>query len=179
MDWLGRLQNFRCRISLIFKMPCLIYLLTRAHFLILLIDHGPIFLWNWLTHIVIFDTGWNNNHCFNNIWGTSMYYVSRFLGFYDPPTLCVQMDFTRTFEANNKCNNINYVWSHFYQILVVLKYHRRLWDNIFNTDISRSINIPKNAKYTPLMWVFMHLKMSVSKILFHKRIWHFRTTKIW
>ena len=23
--------------------------------------------------------------------------------------LCVQMDFTRTFEANAKCNNINYV----------------------------------------------------------------------
>ena len=23
--------------------------------------------------------------------------------------LCVQMDFTRTFEANTKCNNINYV----------------------------------------------------------------------
>ena len=93
--------------------------------------------------------------------------------------LCVQKDFTRTFEANTKCNNINYVWSHFYQILVVLKYHRRLWNNIFDTDISRSINIPKNAKYTPLMWVFMHLKMSVSKILFHRRLWYFRTTKIW
>ena len=95
-----------------------------------------------------------------------------------PPPLCVQMDFTRTFEANTKCNNINYVWSHFYQILVVLKYHRRLWNNIFNTDISRSINIPKNAKYTPLMWVFMHLKMSVSKILFHRHPWYFTTTKV-
>ena len=96
-----------------------------------------------------------------------------------PPPLCVQMDFTRTFEANTKCNNINYVWSHFYQILVVLKYHRRLWNNIFDTDISRSINIPKKAKYAPLMWVFMHLKMSVSKILFHRRLWYFSTTKIW
>ena len=86
------------------------------------------------------------------------------------PPLCVQMDFTRTFEANTKCNNINYVWSHFYQILVVLMYHRRLWNNIFDTDISRSINIPKKAKYAPLMWVFMHLKMSVSKILFHRRL---------
>ena len=72
-----------------------------------------------------------------------------------PLPLCVQMDFTRTFEANSKCNNINYVWSHFYQILVVLKYHRRLCNNIFDTDISRIINIPKNAKYTALMWVFI------------------------
>jgi hypothetical protein len=70
-----------------------------------------------------------------------------------PPPLCVQMDFTRTFQANTKCNNINHVWSQFkrlfrkkeyqaqsavvycycawysffrngcYEILVVLKYH--------------------------------------------------------
>ena len=26
-----------------------------------------------------------------------------------PPALCVQMDFTRTLEANAKCNNINHV----------------------------------------------------------------------
>ena len=32
------------------------------------------------------------------------------LAFSDPPpTLCVQIDFMRTFEANNKCNNINHV----------------------------------------------------------------------
>ena len=86
---------------------------------------------------------------------------------------CVQMDFMWTFGANTKCNNINY------QILVVLKYHRRLWYSIFDTDISRSISIPKKAKYTPLMWEFMHLKMSVSKILFHRRLWYFRTTKTW
>jgi hypothetical protein len=61
--------------------------------------------------------------------------------------MCVQMDFTQTFEANTKCNNINHVWSHFYKILVVLKYRRRPWANIFDTDICRSINIPKNAKY--------------------------------
>ena len=96
-----------------------------------------------------------------------------------PPPLCVQMDFTRTFEANTKCNNMKYIWSHFYLILVVLKHHRRLWNNIFNTNISRSMNIPKKAKCTPLMRVFMHLKMSVSKILFHRRLWYFRTTKIW
>ena len=95
------------------------------------------------------------------------------------PALCVQMDFTRTFDANTKCNNISYVWSHFYQILVVLKHQRCLWNNIYDRDISRSTNIPKIAKYTPLMLVFMHLKMSVSKILFHRRLWYFRTTKIW
>ena len=49
----------------------------------------------------------------------------------------------RTFQTNIKCNNINHVWSHFYEILVVLKYHRRLWGNIFDTDICRSINIQK------------------------------------
>ena len=67
--------------------------------------------------------------------------------------LCVQMDFTRTFEANANCNNINHVWSHVYKILVVLKYHRCTWANIFDTDICRSISIPK---------AFMHLEMSVS-----------------
>ena len=63
-----------------------------------------------------------------------------------PPTLCVQMDFTRTFQANAKCNNINHVWSQFYKILVVLKYHRRPLINIFDTDICRSINIPKKGQ---------------------------------
>ena len=53
--------------------------------------------------------------------------------------LCVQMDFTCTFEANTKCNNINHVWRHFYKILVVLKYHWRPWANIFDTDITRCI----------------------------------------
>ena len=53
--------------------------------------------------------------------------------------LCVQMDITWTFEANTKWNNMKYVWSHFYQILVVLKYHRCLWNNIFDTDIFRCI----------------------------------------
>ena len=31
-----------------------------------------------------------------------------------PHTVCVQMDFKRTFQTNAKCNNINHVWSHFY-----------------------------------------------------------------
>ena len=114
---------------------------------------------------------------FIDLWRKSSSRVGFF--FFFGGALCVQMDFTLKFEANTKCNNINYVWSHFYQILVVLKHHRRLWNNIFDTAISRSINIPKNAKYTPLMWVFMHLKMPVSKILFHRRLWYFRTTKIW
>ena len=56
------------------------------------------------------------------------------------PPLCVQMDFTRTFEANTKCNNNKYVWNHFYQILVILKHQRSLWNNVFDTDISRSIS---------------------------------------
>ena len=57
--------------------------------------------------------------------------------------LCVQMDFTRTFQTTTKCNNINHVWSHFYKSLVFLKYHIRLWANIFDIDICRSINIPQ------------------------------------
>ena len=28
--------------------------------------------------------------------------------------LCVEMDFTRIFQASTKCNNINSVWSYFY-----------------------------------------------------------------
>ena len=57
-----------------------------------------------------------------------------------PHTLCVQMDFTRTFQTNTKCNNINHVCSHFYNFFVILKYHRCLWANIFDTDIYRCIN---------------------------------------
>ena len=86
---------------------------------------------------------------FIDLWRKSSSRVGFF--FFFGGALCVQMDFTLKFEANTKCNNINYVWSHFYQILVVLKYHRRLWNNIFDTDISRSISIPKKAKYTTLM----------------------------
>ena len=93
--------------------------------------------------------------------------------------LCVQMDFTRTFEANPKCNNIRYVWSHFYQILVVLKYHRGLWNNIFDTGIFRCINTHIKGVYLAFFGIFMLLEMSVSKILFHRRLWYFRTTKIW
>ena len=42
------------------------------------------------------------------------------------PLLCVQMDFAWTFETTPKCCKINHVSSHFYEILVVLKHHRRL-----------------------------------------------------
>ena len=93
--------------------------------------------------------------------------------------LCVQMDFTRTFEANTKCNNMKYVWSHFYQILVVLKYHRRLWNIIFDTDIFRCINTYIKGVYLAFFGIFMLLEMVVSKILFHRHLWCFRTTKIW
>ena len=95
------------------------------------------------------------------------------------PPLYVQMDFTRTFEANAKCNNMNHVWSHFYKILVVLKYHRRLWANIFDTDISRCINTYIKVVYLAFFGIFMLLQMSVSKILAHRRLWYFKTTKIW
>ena len=70
------------------------------------------------------------------------------------PPLCVQMDFTRTFEANNKCNKIKYFWSHFFQIFAVLKYHRRLWSNIFNTDIFRCINTHIKGAYYRI-WPFL------------------------
>ena len=72
-----------------------------------------------------------------------------------------------TFEANTKCNNMKYVWSHFYQVLVVLKYHRRLWANIFNKGV-----------YLAFFGILVLLLMSVSKILTHKRLWYFKTTKI-
>ena len=93
--------------------------------------------------------------------------------------LCIQMDFTRTFEANTKCNNMKYVWSHFYQILVVLKYHRCLWNNIFDTDIFRCINTHIKGVYLAFFGIYMLLEMSVSNILFPRHLWYFRTTKIW
>ena len=34
-------------------------------------------------------------------------------------TICVQMDFTGTFQTATKCKNINHVRGHFYKILVV------------------------------------------------------------
>ena len=92
--------------------------------------------------------------------------------------LCVQMDFTRTFEANAKCTNINHVWSQYYKFLVVLKYHRRPWVNIFDTDISRCINTYIKVVYLTFFWIFTLLKMSVSKILAQGRLWYFKTTKI-
>ena len=52
--------------------------------------------------------------------------------------LCVQMDFTRTFQT--KCNNINHVCSHFYNFFVIWNYRRCLRANIFDTNIYRCIN---------------------------------------
>ena len=91
--------------------------------------------------------------------------------------LCVQMGFTRTFQANTKCNNINHVWSHFYKFLVVLKYHRRPWANIFDTDIFRCTNTYVKVVYLAFFGMFMLLQMSVSKILADRRLWYFKTTK--
>ena len=86
--------------------------------------------------------------------------------------LCVQMDFMRTFEANTKCNSNKYVWSYFYQILVVLKYHRRLWNNIFDTNIFRCINNNIKVTYLAFFGISMLLELSLSKILIHGRLWY-------
>ena len=92
--------------------------------------------------------------------------------------LCVQMDFTRTFQTTTKCNNMNHVWSHFYKILVVLKYRRRPWVNIFGTDISRCIYTYIKVVYLAYFGIFMLLKLSVSNILAQGCLWYFKTTKI-
>ena len=76
---------------------------------------------------------------------------SKNIGHWGGGALCVQMDFMQTFQTNAKCKNINHVWCQFYKILVVLKYRRRLWVNIFDTDICRCIDIQKKAKYTTVM----------------------------
>ena len=62
--------------------------------------------------------------------------------------------------------------------LVVLKYHRRPWVNIFDTDISRCINTYIRVVYLAFFGIFMLLQMSVSKILAQGRLWYFKTTKI-
>ena len=90
-----------------------------------------------------------------------------------PPPLSVQMDFMWTFEANTKCNNINHVWSQCYKFLVVLKYHRRPWVNIFVTDISRRINIYIKVVYLAFFGIFMLVIMSASKILAYGYLWYF------
>ena len=64
------------------------------------------------------------------------------MGALRPSQVC-SMDFKRAFEVNAKCNNINHVWSHFYKILGVLKYHRCPFD----TDISRQINTNTKGIY--------------------------------
>ena len=90
--------------------------------------------------------------------------------------LCVHIDFTRTFQTNDKYNNVNYVWSHICKILVILKYHRHPWVNIFDTDISRCINTYIKVVYLAFFGIFMLLKMSVSKILAQGRLWYFKAT---
>ena len=42
------------------------------------------------------------------------------------PPMCVKMDFTQTFQASTKCNDVNSVWSHLYQVLVVLKHRKHI-----------------------------------------------------
>ena len=101
--------------------------------------------------------------------------------------LCVQMDFTWTFQTNTKCNNINSFWSHFYQILVVLKYHRRLWANIFDTDISRCIYIIIKVVYLALFGIFILLTSTILQKLLQKwfillhlvLLWNVHVKSIW
>ena len=71
----------------------------------------------------------------------------------------------------------NHVWSQNYKFLVVLKYHRRPWVNVFDTDISRCVNTYIKVVYMAFFGTFMFLKMSVSKILAQGRLWCFKTTK--
>ena len=61
--------------------------------------------------------------------------------------------------------------------MVVLKHHRRLWANIFDTYISRCINTYIKMVYLAFFGIFMLLQMSVSKILAHRCLWCFKTTK--
>ena len=75
-------------------------------------------------------------------------------------------------------NNINHVWSQYYKVLVVLKYHRRPWVNIYDTDIFRCINTDIKMVYLVFFGIFMLLQMSVSKILTQGSIWYFKTTTI-
>ena len=104
--------------------------------------------------------------------------ITNFGKFLSPPPLCVQMDFTQTFQTKTKCNKINHVCSYFYKILVVLKYHRCLWANIFDTDINRCINTYIKVVYLAFFGIFMLLQMYVSKILAHRHLWYFKSTKI-
>ena len=92
--------------------------------------------------------------------------------------LCVQMDFMRTFQGNAKWNNINPVWSQFYKTLVVFKYHRSPWVNLFDKDIFRCINTYIKVVYWAFFRILMLLKMSVLKILTKGPLWYFKNTKI-
>ena len=107
------------------------------------------------------------------------YYPSPILANFCPlPPLCAQMDFTQTFQTKTKCNKINHVCSYFYKILVVLKYHRCLWANIFDTDINRCINTYIKVVYLAFFGIFMLLQMSLSKILAHRRLCYFKSNKL-
>ena len=66
---------------------------------------------------------------------------------------------------------------HFNIFFVILKYHRCLWANIFDTDIYRCINTYIKVVYWAFLGIFMLLQMSVSKILADRRLWYFKTTK--
>ena len=65
----------------------------------------------------------------------------------------------------------------FLYFFVILKYHRCLWANIFDTDIYRCISTYHKVLYWAFLGIFMLLQMSVSKILADRFLWYFKTTK--
>ena len=71
-------------------------------------------------------------------------------------------------DISNQNQVQQYKSCYFYKILIVLKYHRCLWANIFDTDINRCINTYIKVVYLAFLGTFMLLQMSVSKILAHR-----------
>ena len=65
----------------------------------------------------------------------------------------------------------------FLKFFVILKYHRCLWANIFDTDIYRCINTYIKVVYWAFLGIFMLLQMSVSRILADRLLWYIKTTK--
>ena len=62
--------------------------------------------------------------------------------------------------------------------MLVLKYRRRPWANIFVTDIFRCINTYIKVVCLTFLGIFMLIQMCVSKILVHRLLWYFKTAKI-
>ena len=70
------------------------------------------------------------------------------------------------------------VWKLEIWLLVVLNYIDA-YEIISMTDIFTCINTHIKGTYLAFFGIFMLLEMSVSKLLFHRRLWYIRTTKGW